>query len=107
MWVKEGQNDVEALSVNISVKNMKIRCCVAYGCQENVANDKKDDFWTYLDEEVSEAKESGAGLIIQFDGNLWAGDKLVPNDPRNQNKNGKLFEKYQKRPTSQTVSEMN
>ena len=54
---------------------------------------KKNDFWAYLDEEVSEAKESGAGLIIQFDGNLWAGNKLVPNDPRNQNKNGKLFEK--------------
>ena len=56
VWVKEGQNDVEALSINIFVKNMKIRCCVAYGCQENVENDKKDDFWTYLDEEVSEAK---------------------------------------------------
>ena len=103
VWVKEGQNDVEALSVNISVKNMKIRCCVAYGCQENVANDKKDDFWTYLDEEVSEAKESGAGLIIQFDGNLWAGDKLVPNDPRNQNKNGKLFEKFLLRNPQLTV----
>ena len=35
VWVREGEGDVEALSVEISVKSMKIRCCVAYGFQEN------------------------------------------------------------------------
>ena len=34
-WVGDGGQDVEALSILISVKAMKIRCCVAYGCQEN------------------------------------------------------------------------
>ena len=33
-WVREGDDQVEALSVDIYVKSMKIRCCVAYGCQE-------------------------------------------------------------------------
>ena len=70
---------------------MKIRCCVAYGCQESDTIDKKEEFWRYLDEEVDEAAKEGAGLIIQFDGNLWAVDGLVPGDPRQQNKNGKLF----------------
>ena len=50
-----------------------------------------------------EAKESGAGLIIQFDGNLWAGNKIIPNDPRMQNKNGKLFELFLKRNSHLTV----
>ena len=35
VWLREGEDDVEALSVEISAKEMKIRCCVAYGCQEN------------------------------------------------------------------------
>ena len=86
-WVREGEEEVEALSIDIFVQNMKIRCCVAYGCQENEEKEKKDLFWSYLDEEVSEASNTRAGLIIQFDGNLWAGDKIVPNDPRSQNKN--------------------
>ena len=70
VWVKEGEDEVEALSIEIFVKKMKIRCCVAYGFQENEKNDKKEAFWSYLDDEVLEAKTSGAGLIIQFDGNL-------------------------------------
>ena len=30
-WVREGDDQVETLSVDIFVENMKIRCCVAYG----------------------------------------------------------------------------
>ena len=94
VWVREGEEQVEALSVNIFVKNMKIRCCVAYGCQESDASEKKDAFWKYLDEDVMEAKHSGEGFVLQFDGNLWAGNGIVPNDPRPQNRNGKLFEQF-------------
>ena len=68
---------------------MKIRCCVAYGPQENENIAKKEAFWNFLDNEVKEAVESESGFILQFDGNLWAGDNLIPSDPRPQNKNGK------------------
>ena len=103
VWVREGEGDIEALSVEISVKNMKIRCCVAYGFQENENIDKKNNFWKYLDEEVINAKNDGAGLIIQMDGNLWAGSKIIPNDPRQQNRNGKLFEEFLSRNSHLTV----
>ena len=93
-WVREGVNGVEALSVDIFLKSMKIRCCAAYGPQENDLIDKKDAFWKYLDEEVIAAKDGGAGFILQFDGNLWAGSGLVPGDPRPQNRNGKLFKEF-------------
>ena len=79
VWVREGEGEVEALSVHIFVKKMKIQCCVAYGFQETDTEDKKDAFWDYLDEDVTEATNAEAGLIIQFDGNLWAGSELVPN----------------------------
>ena len=71
---------------------MKIRCCAAYGPQENDIIENKEAFWEHIDKEVDEAKRAGAGFILQFDGNLWAGDKIVPGDPRPQNKNGKYFD---------------
>ena len=85
-WVREGDDMVEALSVEIFLKNMKIRCCVAYGPQENSSTEKKEAFWNYLDTEVYEAEKNGAGLIFHFDGNLWAGCNIIPGDPRKQNK---------------------
>ena len=94
MWVRDGNDLVEALSIEIFLKNMKIRCCVAYGPQENSNLEKKHAFWNYLDTEVLEAEKSGAGFILHFDGNLWAGGNVIPGDPRIQNKNGKLFEDF-------------
>ena len=76
---------------------------MAYGCQETDAIVKKEAFWQYLDEEVIFATNSGSGLIFQFDGNLWAGDKIVPNDPRQQNINGKLFAQFLDRNSHLTV----
>ena len=70
VWVRERNDLVEALSVDIFPKNMKIRCCAAYGPQENDAIDRKTAFWEYLDNEVFEAKKYGAGFVLQFDGNL-------------------------------------
>ena len=103
VWVREGEDSVEALSVNIFVKKLKIRCCVAYGCQENDVNDKKEAFWKYMEEEVNEATNSESGLILQFDGNLWAGEEIIPNDPRPQNRNGKLFQHFLERNPHLTV----
>ena len=85
---------MEALSEDIFLRKMKIRCCVAYGPQENDRLEKKEAFWKYLDEEVFAARDSGAGFILQLDGNLWAGDKIISGDPTPQNRNGKLFEEF-------------
>ena len=96
-WVREGDDQVEALSVDIFVKNMKIRCCVAYGCQENELLERKEAFWRYLDKDVFLAEQAEAGFILHFDGNLWAGNKIIPGDPRPQNYNGKMFQNFLER----------
>ena len=96
VWVREGGEDVESLSINIHIQNMKIRCCVAYGPQEYDNIIKKESFWNYMNQEVHFAKLDGAGFILQFDGNLWAGKKIIPNDPNRQNRNGKFFEQFLK-----------
>ena len=103
VWVREGNDLVEALSVEIFLKNIKIRCCVAYGPQENATLKKKEAFWNYLDVEVLEAEKNGAGFVMHFDGNLWAGCDVVKGDPRKQNKNGKFLEAFLKRNPNLTV----
>ena len=95
--LREGDDNVEALSVEIFVKDMRIRCCIAYGCQENETVERKDAFWTFLEEEVLEAEICETGFILHFDGNLWAGKNIIPGDPRPQNKNGKLFQEFLER----------
>ena len=102
-WVQQGDDQVEALSVDIFLKNIKIRCCVAYGCQETELIERKDAFWTYLDKEVSLADESDSGFVLHFDGNLWAGPNIIPGDPRPQNRNGKLFQNFLERHPHLTV----
>ena len=94
---------MEALSIEIFVKKMRIRCCVAYGCQECDSIEKKEAFWTFLDEEVLEADNSESGFILHFDGNLWAGSNIIPGDPRQQNRNGKLFQEFLERHPHLTV----
>ena len=103
IWVREGGEDIETLSVNIFIENMKIRCCTGYGCQEGELKEKKEAFWDYLDTEVIEAKKEGAGLIIQMDGNLWGGEEIVKNDPRPQNSNGLIFKNFLERNPHLTV----
>ena len=97
VWVREGSDYVEAMSVEIFVRNMTIRCCVAYGCQENDNIERKEAFWKYLDEDVFQSNMSGSGFILQFDGNLWAGPDIVPGDPHKQNRNGRLFQEFLER----------
>ena len=84
---RKGNDDTEALSVEIFVKAMRIRCCVAYGPQENCKIEKKYDFWKYIEEDVITAWDAGSGFLLHFDGNLWAGPQIVPGDPREQNRN--------------------
>ena len=95
--VREGEDGIEALSVDIFLRNMKIRCCVGYGPQESDLIEKKEAFWKHLDEEVFAAKSVGAGFILQCDGNLWAGSGIIPNDPKPQNRNGRFFHEFLQR----------
>ena len=57
IWVREGGEEVETLSIEIFVKQLRIRCCTGYGCQEGDLKEKKDAFWEYLDTEVLEEKK--------------------------------------------------
>ena len=94
IWLGEGNDETEVLSVQISVQEMKIRCVNAYGPQESAPVDIKDKFWKRLSFEANQADLTGAGFILEMDGNLWAGPELIPNDPNPMNKNGKYLKQF-------------
>ena len=93
-FVRDGGEEVEALTVDIYVQNLAISCTTAYGPQENASIEKKTTFWNYLTEEAVRANKEGMGFVLQGDLNCWLGNKIIPGDLREQNKNGKLFENF-------------
>ena len=92
--VEEGDDDVEALVVQVNLENISVTVIVAYGPQENALVEKKGKFWDFLEKQAVRAELEGHGLIIQMDGNLHGGPKLIKEDPNAQNYNGKLFMKF-------------
>ena len=56
-----------------------------------------------LNEEVDIADQTESGFILHFDGNLWAGEAIIPGDPRNQNRNGKFFQQFLEKNSNLTV----
>ena len=95
--LNEGDDETEVISVLVMVGSTAIRVIVGYGPQENASKDKKEKFWEIIENEVVQAESEHHGVIIQIDGNLHAGDKLLKDDPNPQNQNGKLFMDFLKR----------
>ena len=89
--IKEGEMETEAISVKIFLKDLEIRVITGYGPQENALKIQKERFWEFLEDEINQAELEGDGAIVQIDGNLHAGRKLIKGDPNNQNQNGKIF----------------
>ena len=101
--IREGDDNIEALSIQIILKQLPVRIIVGYGPQENDNIDKKTQFWNFIEQEINEAEIAEHGIILQMDGNLHAGPGLVKNDPNPINRNGKLFMEFLKRNNSLIV----
>ena len=92
--VRQGDDEVECLTVEVTAGQIKIRCVNGYGPQLSDTKERKQRFWNYLDKEVIEAEEKQIGLVIEIDSNAWAGSALIPNDPNPQNANGKMLQNF-------------
>ena len=92
--VSEGDDDVKTLVVEITAAGMEIRCICGYGPQENHSIERKRKFWSRLCTEVENAMEEDRAIILQMDGNLWAGPEVIKEDPHQCNQNGQLFKDF-------------
>ena len=93
-FINDGGDEVEAITVNIHLKDISISVTSAYGPQESDSLEKKTTFWTYLTNEVQRAKDCGNGFILQGDLNCWLGPEIIKGDVRKQNRNGKMFASF-------------
>ena len=89
--IRNGNDDIECVTIEVTTETSRIRCVTGYGLQESDCTSCKEKFWNFFDEEVHSAKEDGVGLVMEIDFNAWAGDGLIPKDPNKQNNNGKLL----------------
>lgn len=94
VWLGDGGCDAEALTIQITIQEMKIRIVNAYGPQEYDENQRKAKFWKHLDTEVFNAEKNGEAVILTMDGNSWLGPGILKNDPHSQNKNGELMANF-------------
>ena len=92
--LREGDDDIEALVVQIVIEKMPIKVIAAYGPQEGALKEKKEKFWKFLEEEAIKTELMDHRLLIQMDGNLHGGPTLINNDPNPQNRNGRIFEEF-------------
>ena len=100
---REGNDEVECLSVEFKVSNHKFLCINGYGPQLGDSAERKTSFWNYLEEEAKSAEQRNIGLIIQIDSNAWLGSDIIPGDPNKQNSNGKLMAQFLKSNPALTV----
>ena len=89
--IRDGDDDTEVLSVQTVLADIPVRIIVGYGPQENATIEKKNKFWSFVENEIKEAEIKDHGIIFQMDGNLHAGPSLIKGDPNSQNRNGKIF----------------
>ena len=110
--LKEGDDETEAISIQIEVTKLKIRLVVGYGaCDsdrqakklETSQKERKMKLWQFIENEVIEAETNEQGLIVQIDANAYVGSEIVKNDPKPQNPNGKLFADFLERNPSVIV----
>lgn len=93
-FVRDGGDEVEAVTVDIHMNKMAISVTSAYGPQENALIQNKTKFWEYLSKEAHRASTEGKGFILQGDLNAWLGPAMLPGDVNDQNRNGKLFSTF-------------
>ena len=85
------ENDHEVLVVEGKLGNKVTRFINAYGPQEEEAGGNKEkvkEFYQYLDLVIKEAKFTKRLICLQMDANAKLGDIVIPNDPKQQSKNG-------------------
>ena len=96
LWIDEGDDDSEYIVVGITIGQLKARIISAYGVQESAPVERKAKFWSDIDHQVKQADFNREGVILQMDGNFWAGPGLIRSDPNPQNRNGEIFEEFMK-----------
>ena len=72
LQVREGNDEVECLTVVVTIPGIDIRAVCGYGPQRRDSVKRKTSFWEYLDQEVKDSALEDQALIIQIDSKCYA-----------------------------------
>ena len=89
--IKEYSDEFELLVVEIKTSDTDIRLISGYGPQENLEEEKRQDFFIALETEIDKAELAGKSVIIELDANSKLGKKYIRNDPHDMSPNGALL----------------
>ena len=95
--ITEMNDPFELIVVEIKIGNREIRVMSGYGPQESWSPEDRKPFFQALEEEVIKAELEGKSVIIEADFNSKLGNKIIPNDPHRQDKNGTILANIIKR----------
>ena len=87
------ENHIEILVVQGEINNNKVRFINGYGPQESQKEETRVEFFDRLDLEVKSAMIAGTAICIELDANSKLGNVIIPGDPEEKSRNGKLLEK--------------
>ena len=65
--VRQGDDEVECLTIEVTAGFVKMRCVNGYGPQLGDTQERKEKFWRYLDKKVIYADFNNIGLVIEID----------------------------------------
>ena len=82
--IAEGEENVEAISIDITLSKIVISYTSAYGSQQRDSAMNKSKFWDYLDKIADSAWNKEKGFYMQGDLNAWLGSDIIPCDPNIQ-----------------------
>ena len=98
--------EVEIIVVEVELKEMTIRFLTGYGPQEDEKEEKINNFYCSLEEEIIKCEEKGCGLIIELDCNAKLGKEIIHGDPHEMSGNGKLLWDIVQRQGSQQYTQV-
>ena len=90
--ITEGDDDNEILTVEATVSDKNIRFITGY-CPQEIDNvQRRQNFFSKLNEEICSAQLAGKSIFIELDANSKLGSKIIPGDPCEKiSENGKLL----------------
>ena len=104
--VSDVEGDVEILTIQVEVNDMKIRVINAYAPQEDEAKETFLDFWQKFESEIESARDEGCMIVIEMDANIKVGKEVIQNDPNEASSGSKIFVDILKRQNLHIVNAM-
>ena len=85
------KTSLNVLVVEANINELKTRFINAYGVQETASTEEKLEFYSVLEEEISQTLASDRMVCLELDANAKIGNQIIRNDPHEISANGKLL----------------